>query len=124
MYLLKSAIIRQDHKAISAKDLTMDFQIDYAKYENMTARQIFNSLESVKKRQQKLEKEKKQAEALFAFLQSKLNEKIKEPQSTPLKESKAYAVYKDNVSKMSAVQLEQLDKEIEADMNRDYGDEF
>lgn len=100
----------------------MDF--DYAKYENMTARQIFNSLENVKRKRQKIEQQKEQCEALFAFLQSKLNEKIKEPQSIPLKKSKAYATYKHNINKMSKTDLEQLDEEIVVDMNADYSDEF
>ena len=55
---------------------------------------------------------------------SKLNEKIKEPQSIPLKKSKAYATYKHNINKMSKTDLEQLDEEIVVDMNADYSDEF
>lgn len=57
----------------------MNTQIDYAKYENMTARQIFNSLESTKKKIEKAEQIKKENEALFAYLKSKLNEKVNEP---------------------------------------------
>ena len=38
----------------------MNPQIDYAKYENMTARQIFNSLESTKKKIEKAEQMKKE----------------------------------------------------------------
>lgn len=73
------AIHGYENRQQGIKGGQMNPQIDYAKYENMTARQIFNSLESTKKKIEKAEQMKKENEALFAYLKSKLNEKVNEP---------------------------------------------
>ena len=95
----------------------MNTQIDYAKYENMTARQIFNSLESTKKKIKKAEQTKRDNEALFAYLKSKLNEKVNEPKFVDFNKSKSANTAKKILDSMSDEQKAQIQKQTLEYMN-------
>ena len=95
----------------------MNPQIDYAKYENMTARQIFNSLESTKKKIQKAEEVKQANEALLAYLKSKLNEKVNEPKSIDFSKSKSASTAKKILASMSDEQRAEIQRQTLEYMN-------
>lgn len=102
--------------------------INYAKYSNMSERQLLNSLLNAEKKEAKLKadlQEKiKNTNELINFLRTKLKEKIDKPRYDfiALEQTQGFKNYTKRLAQMSEIERDELKAEVEADINRDYNE--
>lgn len=104
--------------------------INYEKYSNMNERQLLNSLLSEEKKQAKIKVELQEklniSTELIKFLKAKLKESIDSPRYDfiPYEQSQSYKLAREYESTLSETKKAELMAELEADINKDYGDEL
>lgn len=102
--------------------------IDYAKYENMSKKQLTNALISVEKKEQKIRQESqaklKDVQELAFFLKSKIKESTDNQKSVPYIESKSYKIARQREMLRTKKEQESLAKEVENLVYKDYADEL
>ena len=96
--------------------------INYEKYSNMNERQLLNSLLNAEKKETNLQENSN----LISFLKAKLKEKIDHPKHNfiPYEQSQSYKLAREYESTLSETKKAELMAELEADINKDYGDEL
>lgn len=103
--------------------------INYAKYENMNRKQLSKHLKKAKKKykklNKKLNKKLKKSNELIEFLMIKIIKarSNKKHKFITWEESKSFKIFKEEFAKMSESERAQLIAEVEAQINRDYGDD-
>ena len=99
--------------------------INYAKYENMNRKQLSKHLKKAKKKQKKLNKKLKKNNELIEFLMIKIIKarSNKKHKFITWEESKSFKIFREEFAKMSESERAQLIAEVEAQINRDYGDD-
>lgn len=99
--------------------------INYAKYENMNKKQLSKHLKKAKKKHKKLNKKLKKNNELIEFLMIKIIKarSNKKHKFITLEESKSFKIFREEFAKMSESERAQLIAEVEAQINRDYGDD-
>lgn len=103
--------------------------INYAKYENMNRKQLSKHLKKAKKKYKKLNKKfnkkLKKSNELIEFLMIKIIKarSNKKHKFITWEESKSFKIFKEEFAKMSESERAQLIAEVEAQTNRDYGDD-
>ena len=103
--------------------------INYAKYENMNRKQLSKHLKKAKKKYKKLNKKfnkkLKKSNELIEFLMIKIIKarSNKKHKFITWEESKSFKIFKEEFAKMSESERAQLIAEVEAQINRDYGDD-
>lgn len=100
--------------------------IDYAKYENMSKKQLTNALMSVEKKEQKIRSQAKlkDVQELAFFLKSKIKESTDKQKSVPYIESKSYKIARQREMLRTKKEQESLAKEVENLVYKDYADEL
>ena len=104
--------------------------IDYAKYSNMSERQLLNSLLNAEKREQKLKadlQEKIKATSdLISFLKTKLKEQIDKPRYSfvDYEKSESHKLANAYMETLSDQEKNELRKEVLAEVEADYGNEL
>jgi len=104
--------------------------IDYAKYSNMSERQLLNSLLNAEKREQKLKadlQEKIKATSdLISFLKTKLKEQIDKPRYNFIayEKSESHKLAQEYKATLSEQERQELYAELKAEINESYGDEL
>lgn len=104
--------------------------IDYAKYSNMSERQLLNSLLNAEKREQKLKadlQEKIKATSdLISFLKTKLKEQIDKPRYSfvDYEKSESHKLANVYMATLSDQEKNELRKEVLAEVEADYGNEL
>lgn len=100
--------------------------IDYAKYENMSKKQLTNALMSVEKKEQKIRSQAKlkDVQELVLFLKSKIKESADNQKSVPYIESKSYKIARQREMLRTKKEQESLAKEVENLVYKDYADEL
>lgn len=104
--------------------------IDYAKYSNMSERQLLNSLLNAEKREQKLKadlQEKIKATSdLISFLKTKLKEQIDKPRYSfvDYEKSESHKLANAYMATLSDQEKNELRKEVLAEVEADYGNEL
>lgn len=95
--------------------------IDYAKYSNMSERQLLNSLLNAEKKEAKLRAEFqeriKNSTELIKFLKAKLNEKLNKERYYTLESSPALNTIKNSFENLSKKDQDELKNELEAVLN-------
>ena len=95
--------------------------IDYEKYNNMSQRQLLNSLINAEKKEQKLkaEAEKKLSEIkeLIKFLKAKMKESLDAPKYYTLESSPALNKIRNDFEKLPPEKQEQLNNELEKELS-------
>ncbi|MBO5063723.1 MAG: hypothetical protein J6C08_04355 [Campylobacter sp.] len=114
--------------------------INYAKYENMNRKQLSKHLKKAKKKYKKYKKLNKKLNKKF---NKKFNKKLKKSNELieflmikiikarsnkkhkfiTWEESKSFKIFREKFAKMSESERAQLIAEVEAQINRDYGDD-
>lgn len=100
--------------------------INYEKYSNMNERQLLNSLLNAEKKETKIKTDLQENSNLISFLKVKLKEKIDSPRYDfiPYEQSQSYKLAREYESTLSETKKAELMAELEADINKDYGDEL
>lgn len=100
--------------------------INYDKYLNMNERQLLNSLLNAEKKETKIKTDLQENSNLISFLKAKLKEKIDRPRYDfiPYEQSQSYKLAREYESTLSETKKAELMAELEADINKDYGDEL
>ena len=100
--------------------------INYEKYSNMNERQLLNSLLNAEKKETKIKTDLQENSNLISFLKAKLKEKIDRPRYDfiPYEQSQSYKLAREYESTLSGTKKAELMTELEADINKDYGDEL
>lgn len=100
--------------------------INYEKYSNMNERQLLNSLLNAEKKETKIKTDLQENNNLILFLKAKLKEKIDRPKHNfiPYEQSQSYKLAREYESTLSETKKAELMAELEADINKDYGDEL
>lgn len=100
--------------------------INYEKYSNMNERQLLNSLLNAEKKETKIKADLQENSNLISFLKAKLKEKIDRPRYDfiPYEQSQSYKLAREYESTLSETKKAELMAELEADINKDYGDEL
>lgn len=100
--------------------------INYEKYSNMNERQLLNSLLNAEKKETKIKTDLQENNNLILFLKAKLKEKIDCPKHNfiPYEQSQSYKLAREYESTLSETKKAELMAELEADINKDYGDEL
>lgn len=100
--------------------------INYEKYSNMNERQLLNSLLNAEKKETKIKTDLQENSNLISFLKVKLKEKIDSPKHNfiPYEQSQSYKLAREYESTLSETKKAELMAELEADINKDYGDEL
>ena len=100
--------------------------INYDKYLNMNERQLLNSLLNAEKKETKIKTDLQENSNLISFLKAKLKEKIDHPKHNfiPYEQSQSYKLAREYESTLSETKKAELMAELEADINKDYGDEL
>lgn len=100
--------------------------INYEKYSNMNERQLLNSLLNAEKKEAKIKTDLQENNNLILFLKAKLKEKIDLPKHNfiPYEQSQSYKLAREYESTLSETKKAELMAELEADINKDYGDEL
>lgn len=100
--------------------------INYEKYSNMNERQLLNSLLNAEKKETKIKTDLQENNNLISFLKAKLKEKIDRPRYDfiPYEQSQSYKLAREYESTLSETKKAELMAELEADINKDYGDEL
>lgn len=100
--------------------------INYEKYSNMNERQLLNSLLNAEKKETKIKTDLQENSNLISFLKAKLKEKIDRPRYDfiPYEQSQSYKLAREYESTLSETKKAELMAELEADINKDYGDEL
>lgn len=95
--------------------------IDYAKYSNMSERQLLNSLLNAEKKEAKLRAEFqeriKNSTELIKFLKAKLNEKLNKERYYTIENSPALNTIKNSFENLSKKDQDELKNELEAVLN-------
>lgn len=99
---------------------------NYEKYSNMNERQLLNSLLNAEKKETKIKADLQENSNLISFLKAKLKEKIDSPRYDfiPYEQSQSYKLAREYESTLSETKKAELMAELEADINKDYGDEL
>lgn len=100
--------------------------INYEKYSNMNERQLLNSLLNAEKKETKIKADLQENSNLISFLKAKLKEKIDRSRYDfiPYEQSQSYKLAREYESTLSETKKAELMAELEADINKDYGDEL
>ena len=102
--------------------------IDYAKYANMNTRQLANALMSVEAREQKFreeaQKKLRDMQELAYFLKTKIKESLDKPKFISLKDSGHIEKANKYLNSLTSAEQAKLRKEVDDEMNRDYGNEL
>lgn len=104
----------------------MTASVDYAKYTNMTIKQLASSLENAKKKRLKFQAQISNTDNLIEFLTEKIKDSLKAPKYdfVPYEKSGLPELTKEVKKQFSPQELAQLRQELDEEINRDYGDEF
>lgn len=127
LFLIFYAIISQAHIiANQSKKGGKMLAINYEKYSNMNERQLLNSLLNAEKKETKIKTDLQENSNLISFLKAKLKEKIDRPKHNfiPYEQSQSYKLAREYESTLSETKKAELMAELEADINKDYGDEL
>ncbi|MGX2970877.1 hypothetical protein [Helicobacter sp. T3_23-1059] len=103
--------------------------INYAKYANMTQKQLFNSLESAKKKRAKFQTQANDANALIDFLTDKIKDSlntlnVSKNDFISLKDSNLVEKAEVYFNSLSSKEQAKFEKELKDDINRNYDDEL
>lgn len=104
--------------------------INYEKYNNMTQRQLLNSLINAEKKEQKLKQEfeskMQNSKELVKFLKAKIKESLDKPKDDfiPFAESESYKIAKEYEATLSDEQKKAAIERVESLTNRDYDNEL
>jgi hypothetical protein len=102
--------------------------IDYAKYANMNTRQLANALMNVEAREQKFreeaQKKLRDMQELAYFLKTKIKESLDKPKFISLKDSGHIEKANKYLNSLTSAEQAKLRKEVDDEMNRDYGNEL
>ncbi len=103
--------------------------INYAKYANMTQKQLFNSLESAKKKRAKFQTQANDANALIDFLTDKIKDSlntlnVSKNDFISLKDSNLVEKAEVYFNSLSSKEQTKFEKELKDDINRNYDDEL
>lgn len=119
--LLFYLILAHKFAIISSKKGENMATIDYAKYSNMSERQLLNSLLNAEKKEAKLRAEFqeriKNSTELIKFLKAKLNEKLNKERYYTLESSPALNTIKNSFENLSKKDQDELKNELEAVLN-------
>lgn len=96
--------------------------IDYAKYTNMSTKQLVHSLENAKKQRRKFQAQVKNADNLIAFLSDKIH--TQKYDFVAYEKSGLPELTKKVKKQFTPQELAQLRQELDDEINRDYGDEL
>ena len=97
----------------------MQTQINYAKYEAMTRRALFNSLEREEKKLSSIQEVLRQQLELINYLKAKVKSKIDEPKSYKLSEATSIKKLDAEFEKLSQAEQEAIKAEVIAQMGAD-----
>ena len=97
----------------------MQTQINYAKYEAMTRRALFNSLEREEKKLSSIQELLRQQLELINYLKAKVKSKIDEPKSYKLSEAPSIKKLDEEFEKLSQAEQEEIRAEVIAQMGSD-----
>ena len=97
----------------------MQTQINYAKYEAMTRRALFNSLEREEKKLRSIQEVLRQQLELINYLKAKVKSKIDEPKSYKLSEAPSIKKLDAEFEKLSQAEQEAIKAEVIAQMGAD-----
>ena len=103
----------------SLKDLkenAMQTNIDYAKYETMTRKALFNSLEKEEKKLNSLQDTLKKQSELILYLKKKIKSKLDEPKDYELLKSPSIKKLDIEFKKLSKVEQEALIAEVKTEI--------
>lgn len=102
--------------------------IDYAKYANMNTKQLAHSLMSVEAREQKFreeaQKKLRDMQELAYFLKTKIKESLDKPKFVNYKDSGLHELALELEAKLTPEEIEEINKELQTDIHRNYGDEL
>ncbi|MGX3045776.1 hypothetical protein [Helicobacter sp. T3_23-1056] len=103
--------------------------INYAKYANMTQKQLFNSLENAKKKRAKLQTQANDANALIDFLTDKIKDSlntlnVSKNDFISLKDSGLVEKAEAYFHSLSSDEQARFEKELNDDIDRNYDDEL
>ena len=98
------------------KENAMQTNIDYAKYETMTRKALFNSLEKEEKKLNSLQDTLKKQSELILYLKKKIKSKLDEPKDYELLKSPSIKKLDIEFKKLSKVEQEALIAEIKTEM--------
>lgn len=94
----------------------MQTNIDYAKYETMTRKALFNSLEKEEKKLNSLQDTLKKQSELILYLKKKIKSKPDEPKDYELLKSPSIKKLDIEFKKLSKVEQEALIAEVKTEM--------
>ncbi|MGX2983055.1 hypothetical protein [Helicobacter sp. 23-1045] len=103
--------------------------INYEKYARMSQKQLFNSLLNAEKKERDIMERTNQklsdTRDLIAFLKAKIKDSF-EPkyEFVPLKETQSYKLAMEYKKTLTPQELAEIERELDEEINRDYGDEF
>ncbi|ERJ23704.1 hypothetical protein UNSW3_1079 [Campylobacter concisus UNSW3] len=98
------------------KENAMQTNIDYAKYETMTRKALFNSLEKEEKKLNSLQDTLKKQSELILYLKKKIKSKLDEPKDYELLKSPSIKKLDIEFKKLSKVEQEALIAEVKTEM--------
>mgnify|MGYP006874330846 CR=1 FL=1 len=100
--------------------------VDYAKYANMNARQLVNSLMTLERKEEKYREEVKNKlrdmQELAYFLKTKIKESLDSPKFVSYKDSGLHEIALELESKLTPDEIAENNRELQADINRTYDD--
>ena len=95
--------------------------VDYAKYANMNARQLVNSLMALERKEKKYREEAQKKildmQELAYFLKTKIKESLDSPKFVSYKDSGLHAIALELESKLTPDEIAENDRELQADIN-------
>ena len=94
----------------------MQTNIDYAKYETMTRKALFNSLKKEEKKLNSLQDTLKKQSELILYLKKKIKSKLDEPKDYELLKSPSIKKLDIEFKKLSKVEQEALIAEVKTEM--------
>jgi hypothetical protein len=98
------------------KENAMQTNIDYAKYETMTRKALFNSLEKEEKKLNSLQDTLKKQSELILYLKKKIKSKLDESKDYELLKSPSIKKLDIEFKKLSKVEQEALIAEVKTEM--------
>ena len=100
--------------------------VDYAKYDNMNARQLVNSLMNLERKEEKYREEAQKKlhdmQELAYFLKTKIKDSLDRPKFVSYKDSGLHEKALELESKLTPDEIAENDRELQADINRTYDD--
>lgn len=102
--------------------------IDYEKYSNMNQKQLLNCLLNAEKKEQKIKLEMQQklsiTQDLIKFLKVKIKESLDKPkyEFMPLEKTGLKELTEEIERTLTPQELEEIDRQLEGEINRNYND--